>query len=51
MMRFQFDGNQEYQLDAVRAVVDLFDGQPPVAAGFSLQAGRSTMLATLQRAG
>ncbi|MGH9335846.1 MAG: hypothetical protein ACRD21_19095 [Vicinamibacteria bacterium] len=27
-MKIQFDGNQDYQLDAIRAVVDVFDGQP-----------------------
>jgi type III restriction enzyme len=27
-MKIQFDPKQEYQLDAVNAVVDLFDGQP-----------------------
>jgi type III restriction enzyme len=25
---FQFDASQEYQLDSIRSVVDLFDGQP-----------------------
>ena len=25
---FQFDPRQQYQLDAIAAVVDLFDGQP-----------------------
>lgn len=27
-MKIQFDPKQEYQLDAVNAVVELFDGQP-----------------------
>lgn len=27
-MKFKFDPNQQYQLDAIDAVVDLFDGQP-----------------------
>ena len=27
-MKIQFDAQQQYQLDAVASVVDLFDGQP-----------------------
>ncbi|OSM95151.1 restriction endonuclease, partial [Lonsdalea britannica] len=30
-MGFQFDSHQQYQLDAINAVVDLFDGQPKEA--------------------
>lgn len=45
MMRFKFDANQQYQIDAIEAVVDLFTGQTPISAGFGLQAGQSAMLA------
>lgn len=31
-MRIRFDGTQEYQLDAITSVTDLFDGQPLAAA-------------------
>jgi len=27
-MKIQFDSNQDYQLEAIQAVVDVFDGQP-----------------------
>ncbi len=29
-MQFRFDANQEYRLDAIASVVDLFEGQPRV---------------------
>ena len=27
-MKLHFDSNQEYQIDAIRAVTDIFEGQP-----------------------
>lgn len=35
-VRLQFDPNQQFQIDAVRAVVDLFGGQPESAPEFSI---------------
>ena len=35
-MKIQFDPKQQYQLDAVNAVVDLFDGQPLEKPDFSV---------------
>ena len=32
-MKFRFDPNQEFQQDAISAVVDLFEGQPSNAEG------------------
>ena len=33
-MRFQFNGNQRFQLRAIEAVADLFRGQPRVTIDF-----------------
>lgn len=35
-MKLQFDSSQEYQLAAIRAVVDLFEGQPLAKGDFEL---------------
>jgi len=36
-MKIKFDGNQEFQLDAIRAVVDVFDGQPLARGEFEIR--------------
>jgi type III restriction enzyme len=35
-MKFQFDPNQQFQLDAIAAVTDLFDGQPQGVPEYSI---------------
>jgi type III restriction enzyme len=35
-MKLQFDANQQYQLDAVAAIADIFDGQPQGAPEYSV---------------
>ena len=49
-MKIQFDAQQQYQLDAVAAVVDIFDGQPLQQPEYSVvyQQGR---LRAVRRAG
>ena len=36
-MKIKFDGNQDFQLDAIRAVVDVFAGQPLTRASLQWQ--------------
>jgi len=35
-MKIQFDSQQQYQLDAVKAVIDVFDGQPLAGGQFEI---------------
>ena len=35
-MKLQFDPNQQFQLDGVAAVTDLFDGQPQGAPEYAV---------------
>jgi type III restriction enzyme len=36
-VKIQFDRNQQYQLDAIQAVIDVFDGQPYAAGQFEMR--------------
>jgi len=35
-MKIKFDASQQYQLDAIQAVVDLFNGQPMAGRDFEI---------------
>ena len=53
-MEFQFDANQDFQLEAIQAVISLFEGQPYIEAGLSPVIGNrldlddDTLLANLR---
>ena len=36
-MKIRFDGGQQYQLDAIDAVLDLFEGQPLASGAFEIR--------------
>jgi type III restriction enzyme len=36
-VKIRFDGNQQYQLDAIDAVLDLFEGQPLASGAFEIR--------------
>lgn len=38
-MKIKFDRNQQYQIEAVQAVVNIFDGQPQAAGQFEMSVG------------
>lgn len=42
-MEFKFDSEQEFQIEAINAIVDLFDGQPPIGADIQFIKGQSTL--------
>jgi len=44
-MRFKFDANQEFQVNAIEAVAQLFEGQARDEGGFSLRMGPSALSA------
>jgi type III restriction enzyme len=43
-MKLHFDSNQEYQLEAIKAITDLFEGQPLSSGDFEFSLARSGTL-------
>jgi len=43
-MKIIFDPNQQYQIDAVNAVIDVFDGQPLADSDYSITFAQQNML-------
>lgn len=45
-MKFKFDANQEFQIAAIEAVVDLFQGQARISGGIEFLASDNLQIAT-----
>jgi type III restriction enzyme len=45
-MKLHFDSNQEYQLEAIKSVTDLFEGQPLNGGDFEFTLTQSEQLLT-----
>ena len=43
-MKIKFDENQQYQIDAINAVVDLFEGQPLASGAFEFSLKKADLL-------
>ena len=43
-MKLHFDPNQQYQLDAVKSIIDIFDGQPLNQGNFGFSISESGQL-------
>jgi len=48
-MKLKFDGNLEYQLEAIRAVTDLFEGLPPGQSGIPFEEKMSELSTRLYK--
>ena len=45
-MKFHFDPNQQYQIDAVKSIVDIFEGQPLNQGDFGFSVSENGQLFT-----
>ena len=47
-MKLRFESNQEYQLEAIRSVVDIFEGQPLSTGQYNFRFSRQTQVLRFQ---